>query len=685
MIAAVRQIARRSTPQAALFALLAAATPATASVSIYVTPEALAERAPWIVEATVVAGGTGYDDETGQLATYVTLDVEHVLRGRLPGPTIVLRELGGQFGGWAHETDASPHYQIGERVVAFLELADDGSLRTSGLFFGKYAVDGDGGWAERDLAGRGTIRHRPLDAVERMPLADLRSLVASTALAPEPASARQPAHSRPTRSRAGAPALPLATPPEFGRLRWGADRRSVEIGSRTLDRQDGSYADALPGLETAAVPVAPRFASADASAPARWAEIDQGGTLLVDIDPRDNPLGDDDAAVLQIERAMSAWTDVPESRVTIKTGNPSLEFGAASPALAYSGTNVVLFDDPFSNISDPSPNCSGVLAIGGYWRTSTPTSTVHGIAFRGAAQLYVIFNNDFECVLSEPNDLAEIATHELGHGIGLGHSSVPDAIMRSSAYRFRGPRLGDDDADAAHCFYPHQLTLNAPDGGESWVSGAIEEIRWGSTLELGPDDGVVDLEYSIDGGASWIAIDGGQPNDGSYFWEVPAVETDEARVRVSRSSRTGSSSPPFPSRCSGDASDGSFEITIQLPSAGSVPRGSADDGGLTVERNGWGGLDLDWGASCSPDAEDYAVYSGSLDALRQGVWDHAPIVCSTGGLTTAETTLGSGNLYFLVAPLAAAGEGRLGRGAGATWRPASASACAEREKVEACE
>ena len=314
------------------------------------------------------------------------------------------------------------------------------------------------------------------------------------------------------------------------------------------------------------------------------------------------------------------------------------------------------------------------------------TSTINGVSFHSAVQLYVIFSNDFECVLGVPDDLAEIAAHELGHGIGIGHSLADDAIMRSSPYRFRGPRLGDDDRDAAHCYYPHTLHLDSPNGGEVWEVGRLSLVEWSSTGESGPDPGVVSLEYTTDGGLSWKTIADDEPNDGSYYWTVPAEESGDAGVRVVRHSRTGQASSPFPEECSSDASDAAFEIAPWSAKAGAVPSGSAAEGGVTLSKayvEGW--VVLKWGASCSPDATDYAVYEGDLANLRSGVWDHAPTTCSTASGLDETVFTGPGDRYFLVAPVAGSYEGHLGRGEDGELRPVSALACAQRELSPTCE
>ncbi len=625
-------------------ALSALAAPARAAMSIYASPEAIAGRAEVVVRGTVVRVDSGVDPFSGGLATYATIAVDETLRGPADLAEVVVREPGGRFGNLVHVVDAVPEYRPGEEVVAFLEPSRDGALRTAGMFFGKYTVERSGVEidAVRDLDGRGLVWGRPSYRPERFRLTDLEALAAGPTRVPR-------ARRTPRRETWS------ARPPELERVVW-----------------DGGTADDGTNVS--------RFVTLSTAAPARWYEADTGTAVLLDVDPARNPLGNASAAVTAIERATTAWTDVPESRIEIRVGSGTVAYSAASsPAKVYPSRNIVLFGDPYGDIADPS-GCSGVLAIGGYWRSGTAGAPVNGVTFYPALRMYVIFANGFECFLGDPDNLAEIATHEIGHGLGLGHSTEPDAIMRSTAYGGRGPRLGDDDRDAAHCLYPHTLRIVAPNGGEHLEAGTVAPVTWTSTTEAGPDPGTLDVEYSIDGGSAWDVAAADETDDGAYSWLVPDRPGAAVRLRVARHARGGGVGPPFPESCSNDASDGLLSIDPPPPVAGEIPEAP----GMALGKTTGGALWFSWAPSCSPEATDYAIYQGTLAALRSGVSDLVSRTCSAGTDLVETLSAPPGSVYFLVAPRTATAEGGLGSDTGGIERGAASVPCLPREKSNAC-
>lgn len=648
--------------------------PAGAALSIYLAPEDLSRRAELIVEGTVSRTASGLDPQSGALATYVTLEVDRVHRGPAGLGAVVLRELGGRYGSTVHEVDAVPRYRLGERVFAFLESRTDGSLRTAGMFFGKYRLERDGRGVERairELDGQGRILYRPgTGPSESLSPADLTAVAAS--VRPQGPRATPHAGSR----AAGKSTTPRwrSRPPEFDRLLWD-DVRQQEP-RRAVGRDNGAAIDLAPS--GAALP-GPRFVPMSSSNPSRWTASDAGNAVTIHVDRRNDPLNDAAEAVVRIESAMSAWTNVPESRLVLHSGNTNYDYTgihSQSPAASYSGVNIILFDDPYDDISDPS-GCGGVLAIGGYWRTGSTGTPINNVAFHSALQLYVIFNNDFECFLGIPDNLAEVAAHEIGHGIGFGHSGESDAIMRSYAYGFRGARLGDDDSDAAHCTYPHSLNVTRPNGGEVFAVDSVQAIEWSATTESGPDPGSVDLHYSTDGGQSWPILVLGTPNDGHHDWIVPALAGSQLLVRVSRPNRLGGAPSPFPGRCSSDVSDAAAQVVASNPRAGTVTN-------LRVETAGGGQIRISWSPSCSPDAVDHVIYEGDLAALRAGNGAVMPLQCSAGADLAEYVVPGAGSRYYLVAPATGSAEGSIGSDSTGAPRPASPASCLVRESDSTC-
>ena len=70
-----------------------------------------------------------------------------------------------------------------------------------------------------------------------------------------------------------------------------------------------------------------------------------------------------------------------------------------------------------------------------------------------------------------------------------------------------------------------------PDGGEFLVSGTTQTIQWSATDTYNVEIPQIDLYYSIDGGNNFDFIDS-TTNTGFYDWEVPYVETDQAKIKV---------------------------------------------------------------------------------------------------------------------------------------------------------
>lgn len=86
-----------------------------------------------------------------------------------------------------------------------------------------------------------------------------------------------------------------------------------------------------------------------------------------------------------------------------------------------------------------------------------------------------------------------------------------------------------DSSDAVFSITGPSIVITSPNGGENWVGGSQHYIYWTSnTISQ-----YVNLDYSINGGASWTAISGGLPNSGYANWTVPNTPSTQCKIRIS--------------------------------------------------------------------------------------------------------------------------------------------------------
>ena len=140
----------------------------------------------------------------------------------------------------------------------------------------------------------------------------------------------------------------------------------------------------------------------------------------------------------------------------MQTSSLTLQNGGSTTAFGFRGDGVtaISYNDPLDQMSDPV-GCSGTLAIGGVSKAGGGTRVIGGITFSHIFEGDVVFNRNFQCFLGVSANLAEVATHEIGHSIGFGHSPDQNAIMYASAHgQGRGATLGADDIAAVSFLYP---------------------------------------------------------------------------------------------------------------------------------------------------------------------------------------------------------------------------------------
>ena len=245
-------------------------------------------------------------------------------------------------------------------------------------------------------------------------------------------------------------------------------RRLEDVASTVQALGDpGSAVDAASD-STGGTPVSARFTLLG-STPGRWFQPDSGQPVRLGLANADADLGPATSNAV-IDAALAAWTDVPTATIELDRSGPT----ATGPSIAKGicdDRSVMQFNDP-SNEIGPLNNCSGVLAIGGFCSKGGST-TVNGQVFVRISEGDLTVSDGLGDCISRKG-FEEIITHEIGHAIGLGHSSEnvnePNPTLRDATMYFlahldgRGASVRSDDIAGVSFVYADQTDPNDLDG-----------------------------------------------------------------------------------------------------------------------------------------------------------------------------------------------------------------------------
>ena len=99
--------------------------------------------------------------------------------------------------------------------------------------------------------------------------------------------------------------------------------------------------------------------------------------------------------------------------------------------------------------------------------------------------------------------------------------TIPDTIAEGSDYRVRitdkNNALVWDESDADFALVVTSITVNSPNGGESWDLGSTQQIEW---IALGEVSNAINIDL-YKGGTHQESIVDGTDNNGSYDWNIP--------------------------------------------------------------------------------------------------------------------------------------------------------------------
>jgi hypothetical protein len=405
------------------FLLLALFQSAKATTVVMLSDTEMALDSQIIITGEVHSVVSAWDDSRQMIWTYVEIERDLLIKGNLLESKIVLKQEGGEVWPYGIEIFGQPKFIPGQKVLLYLKSAPDGSLHVMHSFMGMFSIVED-----ESIGGFNIERTIDMEKIDMRPRSD----------------------NEPVTNRARLENY-------LAKLRSTMQREAIEI-ARIESERASLPLHAVPAEYESKKQSSEGFSPAYAfmSDGVRWMEADSDEPIKFYINTSNSPVPG--GGQRELIRAMEAWSYQSSAAIWI------VPYGQTSKCgLDIDNQNVISFGDCRKQLDSPA-NCAGVLARTQVAFNTTDSKMVNGKMFKRIIDADIVFNDGMDCFLTNPVTLSEVASHELGHAIGLGHSTSLDSIMRSYMYGDgRGATLSSDDKSGSLMIYPDKGQSREPE------------------------------------------------------------------------------------------------------------------------------------------------------------------------------------------------------------------------------
>ena len=488
-----------------LVALCLLAPHAGATQVVMLSDQQLTLDSRAIITGEVLSVISDWDETQGVAWTYVEVRTDRVLKGNLSRPRVVLKQLGGFSGLLGLQVFGQPVFYPGQRVLLYLNTALDGSLHVAHSFMGMFTI------SEDSRTGKTIVtRWDASSEVEIIP--------------------QQSAGQRTDRS-------PLDE--YVQNIEQTLEREAAEV-ARIEEERKGIPVVAVPPAykitKRKAAGFTPSFAFLAGGI--RWAET----TVNYFVNPANSPIAGGGSA--EIARAMSAWPTQSGANIRLQNSGQTSRCG-----FERDGSNTISFGDCRGQLDQPVGGCNGVVAQT-FVVWGQDSQVIGGRSFNRIVEADVVFNRGMDCFLGTSANLAEVACHELGHSLGLDHTSDPSALMFYQSHgRGFDARVTADDRAGVLSIYP---SVGGPPPGGGQNDAAFVTQTAPSSMN-GGQTYTVYVTMRNSGGTTW------QPGAGYKLGSQNPQ--DNLTWSVNRIGLPGQVGP---------ASDVTFTFNVTAPSAAGV-------------------------------------------------------------------------------------------------------------------